>query len=68
MISQDREVIILRDSKDTNDLIVAGMNRLMTRLVSHGNDLAKGNFAIRTFWDAKYMRDEVNIYWDQVRD
>jgi hypothetical protein len=68
MTSQDREVVILRDRKDTNDLVVAGMNRLMARLVANGEDLTKGNFAIRNFWDAKFMRDEVNIYWDKVRD
>lgn len=68
MTSQDREVVILDDPKNTNDLIVAGINRLMTRLVANGEDLAKGNFAIRTFWDRNYLRDEVNIYWDKVRD
>ena len=68
MTSQDREVVILDGEKHANDLIVAGMNRLMARLVADGEDLAKGNFAIRTFWDRRYVRDEVNIYWDKVRD
>lgn len=68
MISQDREVVILSEPKLANDLIVAGMNRLMARLIANGEDLAKGNFAVRTFWDNRYVRDEVNIYWDKVRD
>ena len=68
MLSQDREVVILKDRKQTNDLIVAAMNRLMARLAANGEDLTKGGFAIRTFYDANYMRDEVNIYWDKVRD
>lgn len=68
MPSQDREVVILDGSKHANDLIVAGMNRLMARLVANGEQLAKGNFAVRTFWNREYIRDEVNIYWDKVRD
>jgi hypothetical protein len=68
MNSQDREVIILDGTKNANDLIVAGMNRLMARLVADGEQLAKGGFSIRTFWNREYIRDEVNIYWDKVRD
>jgi len=68
MSSQDREVVILDGPKMANDLIVAGMNRLMARLIANGESLSKGNFAVRTFWDQNYLRDEVNIYWDKVRD
>ena len=68
MTSHDREVIILDNPKNTNDMVVAGMNRLMGRLVSNGQELARGNFAIRTFYDARYLRDEVVIYWDKVHE
>ena len=68
MISQDREVVFLDGEKNANDLIVAGMNRLMARLVANGEQLARGGFAIRTFYNRDYLRDEVNIYWDKVRD
>lgn len=68
MSSHDREVVILDGPKTSNDLIVAGMNRLMGRLVANGQDLARGNFTIRTFFDQHYLRDEAVIFWDSVRD
>lgn len=66
-----REVVRLDNLgsvSQSNDVIVAGLNRLLVQIAQNGQSLCNGNLTIRTYYDAPYKRDEAAVTWERLDD